>query len=155
MKNLWTKFTSLSIIWKIVIIVAIFVGVVLVYDAATGGWSDFKGWMFDREYAARMEKIDQLTKENDALRAEKKEYEKQAVEAKAKEAVFDARQKDLDAKTKAELKKLDDALAAQDAVEATTEQSTDAYDRCVRTKQKMIELGIKSAGEMNCNEFQK
>jgi hypothetical protein len=109
--------------------------------------------MFDKQYTERMAEVDKLTKENDVLKAQKAELEKQAIESKAKEAIFTEREKALDAQTKAQLDKLDEALAQQDKEDAETAQPIDNYTRCERTKQKMLSLNIPSAKEINCDEY--
>jgi cell division protein FtsB len=147
-----TWFKSLSLTWKIILGVAILIAAFLIYDWITGGISDLKGYIFDKESAARMAQVEQLTQENAVLRAQKDEAEKQAVESKAKEAVFESRNKDLDAKTRADLEKTNLALQQQAQEEAVTAQPIDNYTRCERTKQKMLDLNIPAAKEMNCNE---
>lgn len=147
------KWKSLGTIWKVVIIAGFIVLAVIVYDLTLSGTSSIKSWMNDRAYAERMEQVEKLTKEIEVLRAEKKEYERQAMEAEAKEAIFKEREKNLDAKTKAELQKLEEALAQQDKEDAVTAQETDSFTRCERMKAKMVSLNIKSAGEINCAEY--
>lgn len=146
-------FKSLSTIWKIILIAAIFVLAIFIYDRFTGGISDLKGWIFDRQTAANMAKVDELTKANDVLRAQNVELEKKIVADEAKFAVLGQQDKELTTKQQAELAKTDQALQQQAQEEAITEQPIDNYTRCERTKQKMLDLGIKSARSMNCEQY--
>ena len=146
-----TWFKGLSTLWKVVAIVVVLIVAVLIFDAFTGYVSDFKGWLFDRNYTANMQQIDALTQENAALRAEKQEAERQAVESKAKEAIFEDKIKTIDAKTQAEIDKTNQALEQQAQEEAQTAQPIDNHTRCERTKQKMLDLGIPAAKEMSCD----
>lgn len=148
-------FKSLSLTWKLILIAGILILAVFIYDRFTGGLSDLKGWIFDKAFAERMAKIDELTKANDTLRAQNVEYQKQIVADEAKFAVLGEQDKALDAKQQAELAKVDEALKQQDQEEAITAQPIDDYTRCQRTKDKMIALGIKSAGGVNCEKYKK
>jgi biopolymer transport protein ExbB/TolQ len=148
-----TWFKSLSTVWKIVVLAGVLVAAVLVYDAFTGGLSDVKSWWNNKQYEQTMAQVQKLEDENKLLRAEKAEYEKQAADRAAKDAVYENIEKNLDARGKAEIQKLDEALAEQDKIEAITGQPTDAFTRCERTKAKMIALGSKTAPEINCNEI--
>lgn len=150
MLNFWN---SLSTLWKVVLIIAVIIFGIIVYDSLTGGISDLRSWVFDKQSSSLEKKNDELSKQVEQLRAEKADLEKQAIEAKAKEAVFEEREKALDSKTKDELNKLDQALAEQDREEAITAQPIDSYTRCTRTKEKLLAQNIKSAGEINCEEF--
>lgn len=145
-------FKNLSATWKVVVLAATLLAMVFIYDSFTGGLSLVRGWAFDKQSAVREKQVNDLLKEREALIAEKKEYVRQAVEAKAKEAFFEERGKALDAKSKAELDKLNQALEQQAKEEEITSLPTDAFTRCERTKAKMIALNIKSAQEINCNE---
>jgi hypothetical protein len=149
MKNWWN---SLSTIWKILLIVGVLIVGIFIYDKITGGISGIESWWDNKAYQERMQKVEELSAENVKLREEKKELERLAVESKAKEAVFAEMEKNLNAKQKAELDKLNDALAEQDKEEAITAEPTDSKTRCERTKQKMLDRDIKSAKEINCNE---
>jgi hypothetical protein len=153
MKKAWGWFTGLGLFAKIALIAGIIIAAVFIWDFLTGGLSDVKGYINDKVYEQRMKKDADWQKEVDQLRLEKQELVKQAVEAKAKEAFFEEREKELSAKSQQELQKLEEALKAQDAVEAETAQETDAYTRCERTKQKMLQENIKSAQEINCETF--
>lgn len=144
-------FKGLSTLWKVVVIVIALAIGLYIYDSFTGGISDLKGWLFDKNYTANMQQVDALTQENAVLRAQKEEAEKQAIESKAKEAVYEDKLKVLDAQTKAELDKTNQALAQQAQEEAQTAQPIDNHTRCERTKQKMLDLNIPAAKEMNCD----
>src|SRR4051812_45521922 len=90
-------FSALKIGWKIFII-AILLGVSLfVLDKFTGVISNYRSAKYDANEKATMEKVANLEKENEALRAQKQEFEKRAVEAEAKNAVFENRDKELSA----------------------------------------------------------
>lgn len=149
MKNWWN---SLSTIWKAVVIGVVLVVSIFIYDFFTGSISGVESWWNNKQYEQRMEKVEALEKENETLRAEKKEAERQAIEAKAREALFVPREENLTAREKKELQKLDEALAEQDREEAITALPTDKVTRCERTKQKMLDRGIQIAKEINCNE---
>lgn len=149
MKNWWN---SLSTFWKVVLVAFVLIVAIFIWDRITGGISDFKGWMNDRAYKERMEKDAEYEKQIAELKAKNIELDKKIIESEAKAAILEQNDKELSEKAKQELAKLDQALAAQDAEEARTAEPTDAYTRCVRTKQKMLELGIASAKEINCED---
>ena len=149
---MWNWFKNLSTIWKIVLIAGIFVIALFIYDLTTGGISDLKGWMFDRRSAERTAENEKLTKENDALRAENVELEKKIVADEAKYTILVGQDKELTAKQQEALAKTDQALQQQAQEEAITAQEIDNHTRCVRTKEKMVALGIPHAKEMNCDE---
>jgi len=153
MKNLWTKFWALSTPIKIGIAIVILVLGLWIFDSFTGKVRDFKNWMFDRQQAKIEQQNEQLLAENAKLREEAKAAVQAAIAAKAKEAVFDEREKALDAKTKDQIAKTEKALEQQAQEEAVTAQPTDDFTRCERTKDKMLKLGVASAKNINCEEF--
>lgn len=112
-----------------------------------------KSWFFELAYQERMAKIAELEKQNEQLRKDMIAFEQKALELKAKDAILEERQKLVDAKTKEELAKVEQALAEQKKEEELTDIPTDSLTRCERLKTKLIALKIKSAGEINCNEY--
>ncbi len=150
MKNFWTK---LSIFWKLVIVVVFLVLIIFTWDKLTGGISSLKGWMNDKAYEERMEKDADYEKQIAEIKTKNIELDKKLIESEAKAGILEQNDKALTEQTKQELAKLDQALAAQDAEEARTAEPVDAYTRCIRTKQKMLDLKIASAQEINCENY--
>jgi uncharacterized protein (DUF3084 family) len=160
MKDFWAKILSLSTPVKIALGIVILVVGLFIFDAFTGYVRNFKNWAFDR-HQAQIEQQNQellnenklLREDNAQLRVEQTDLVKKAVEAKAREAVFEEREKNLDTKTKQELAKTDAALKQQDVIEQQTAQDTDVYTRCVRTKEKLLAQNIPSAKNIRCEDF--
>ncbi len=153
MNNLWTKFKALSLTWKLILIGAVLVVALLIFDASTGYVRQFKNYMFDRRQAQIEQQNTELLAQNEKLRAEQKVLVEQAIAAKAKEAIFAEREKALDAKSKDELAKTNQALEEQSKVEAETAEPTDPYTQCVRTKEKLMVLKLPSATKINCEDL--
>lgn len=149
MKNWWNQ---LGTIWKVVIIAALLIIGVIIYDRVSEAWSDYKGGQYEERYQQREAENKKLEEENIKLRERNAQIDKQLTDLELKNQVLESSKINLDKKQQEEITKLDEALAAQDAEEARTAQPTDARTRCERTKQKMIELGSKTAMEINCNE---
>jgi regulatory protein YycI of two-component signal transduction system YycFG len=151
---MWNWFKNLGLLGKGLVIAGILV-VVLFILSFVGGWSSgIKGWFYDKAYEERMAKVDTLEKENAELRAKNIEIDKKLVDSEARGAILEANDKAFTEKQKQELAKLDQLLKEQDAVEAQTAQPTDAYTRCVRTKEKMLALTppIAAAKDINCED---
>ena len=147
------KLKNLSLTWKLIIAVVIVIIGLFIFDAFTGQVRDWKNWVFDNRQAKLEESNAKLEAENAQLRKEAEDAVKSAIAAKAKEAVFDEREKNLDAKTKDQLKKTEQALEEQAEEEAVTLQPTDDFTRCTRTKEKMLALGVPAAKNITCEEF--
>jgi len=148
-KNMqWLK--NLNTFWKIVLGIAVLVLMLGIYDLFTGQIRDFKNWVFDRNMAKIEKQNEELFAENERLRVEAKiaaeNAEKLELEIKAKDTILE----NLNAKSKAELDKLEKALEQQDKIEAETNQPTDPYTRCLRVKEKMIALGSAAAKDIVC-----
>lgn len=154
-KNLFIKkFWETAQLWKKVLLGAALVfAVITVLDFTGYVQAGIKSWVFEFAYKERMKKIEELQKENDKLRKEMVELEKLALEIRAKDAVLEYRQRQLDAKTKEELERLDMALEDQAREEAITQLPVDNRTRCERLKAKMLALKIKAAEEIDCNEY--
>lgn len=149
---MWNWFKNLGLLGKVLVIGGI-LALVLFIASFVGGWSSgIKGWFYDKAYEERMAKVDALDAENKELRAKNLELDKRIVEAETKTQVLLETDKNLEAKAKAEVAKLDEALAAQDAEETRTAEDIDAYTRCIRVKQKMIDLGSKTARSIDCEK---
>jgi hypothetical protein len=148
MKSWWN---GLSTLWKIVLVVAVIIAAIFIWDRISEAYSDYKGDQYEKRYEERMAKVDAIEKENVALRERNAQIDKELVELRAKDQILETNEKALGEKAKQELAKLDEALAAQDAEEARTAQPTDSFTRCERVKQKMIDLGSKTAKEITCN----
>lgn len=148
-------FSALKLGWKIFII-AIILGIGIFFlDKFTGVISNYRSARFDAQEKATMEKVTKLEKEAEVLRAQKNEFEKRAVEAEAKNAIFENRDKELSAQDLQLQLKTNQVLEEVRREEAITSIPTDAYTRCVRTRQKLLERGIKSAEGINCDTYTK
>ena len=93
-------FKKLSATWKIGLALIAFLIAIFIFDSFTGYVREAKNYIFDRDMAKIEQQNQQLLDENAKLRSEQQELIKQATEAKAKEAVFEDRAKNLDAKTR-------------------------------------------------------
>jgi predicted negative regulator of RcsB-dependent stress response len=146
----WFKNSSIAV--KLIVVGVVIVALLFILSFV-GGWSSgVKSWWNDRQYEKTMEKDAEYQKTINDLKAKNVELDKKLVEAVAKNEILVQTDKNLEAKAKAEQAKLDEALSAQDAEEARTEESIDNRTRCERVKAKMIALGSKTAGEINCEQ---
>lgn len=147
-------FKNLSTVWKVVLIGVVLIVAVWVFDLTTGYVRDIKNWAFDNRQARIEKQNEELTAENIKLRAERDEAARQALATKAKDAVLDEREKNLDARTKQQLENTEKALEAQAKEEAETEVPIDDYTRCMRVKEKMLAFNppIPAAKNFTCEE---
>ena len=148
-------FNALKLGWKLLII-AIVLGLGLFFlDKFTGVISNYRSARFDANEKATMERVEKLEKEAEVLRAQKAEFEKRAIEAEAKNAIFENRDKELSAQDLQLQLKTNQVLEEVRREEAITSVPTDAYTRCTRTRAKLLERGIKSAEVINCDTYTK
>lgn len=72
----WLK--SLPLIVKVILVVVVLVLGFLVFDKGALYWAHFKGWKSDKEYAATIQKSDDLSKQSAELKAQADQLEKLA-----------------------------------------------------------------------------
>lgn len=149
-KSTWKKYP----LWKKAATIAALVLAVVIFLDFTGYVnSGIKSWVFEKAYKERMAKIAELEKDNTLLRTQLSEYEAKVLELKAKDALFEAREKALDAATKKDLDRLEKAIAEQLKAEQETAKPVSNKLRCLRLRDKLIDLKIKGAGDINCDEY--
>lgn len=146
-------FKGLSKLWKAVVLVGILIVGVLILDSFNGYLSSAKNWVFDRNIAKIEQKNKALEEENSKLRQDILIYKTKAEEADIKAKALDAQIDKVGGQILVVRENTEKALEEVKKEEEITDQTIDAYSRCVRTKEKLVALKIKSAGEIDCNEF--
>lgn len=141
---------NLSLPVKIAAAIVILLLGIWIFDLSTGKVREWKNDWFDSKQAQVEKQNEELLAENIRLRTEAEAAVKNAEKLQLEVTAKDVALEELNARSKAELDKLDKALKHQDKVEAETAQPTDAYTRCVRFKQKALELGSTTAKEIDC-----
>jgi len=146
-------FKSLSTMWKVAILVATLILAVFILDTFTSKVSDFRNWVFDKNIAKIEQKNKELEEENSKLRQDIIVYKTKAEEADIKAKALDAQIEKVGGQILVVRNNTEKALEELKKEEEITDQPIEAFDRCVRTKDKLLKLNIKSAGEIDCNEF--
>jgi hypothetical protein len=157
MLNTWK---SLTFFWKLVI------GFILIFvlfwatDRLHGGWASIKKNLYDKNEAATMAEVQELKAANEKIRLEnaalKQQFtdsEKRALEAETKNQIFEARIEQLGGQAIAEQLKTEKVLEELKREEAITNQPVDNRTRCERTRTKLLERGIQSAANINCDQY--
>jgi hypothetical protein len=118
-----------------------------------------KSW-YDKSEASNMKQVDDLLKQNNEIRMKNamleqqfKDSEKRALEAEMKNEIFESRMETLGAAAAAEQLKTERVLEELDREEAITATPVDNYTRCTRGRAKLLERGIKSAANINCEQY--